>query len=116
MGILLLLLVMLLMSQNFSALLSFLEIACIDYKRREVLLVHLKDQIRPKLSRDETGEFKIQPKALDLKLGNNSIAYLALRQTIRELGKNIDYGCNGWLAMLFFFKLLSCNFFVTCLR
>ena len=87
MGILLLILVMLLMSQNFSALLSFLEIACIDYKRREVLLVHLKDQIRPKLSRDETGEFKIQPKALDLKLGNNAIAYLALRQTIRELGK-----------------------------
>ena len=87
MGILLLLLVMLLMSQNFSALLSFLEIACIDYKRREVLLVHLKDQIRPKLWRDETGEYKIQPKALDLKLGNNSIAYLALRQAIRELGK-----------------------------
>ena len=87
MGLLLLILVMLLLSQNFSALLSFLEIACIDYKRREVLLVHLKDQIRPQLSCIESGAFKILPKPLDLKLGNNAIAYLSLRQTIRELGK-----------------------------
>ena len=30
-----------------------------------------------------------------------------------NLERNIDYGCNGWLAMLFFFKLLSLQLFLS---
>jgi hypothetical protein len=72
---------------NFSALLMFLEVACSDYKRREILLNFLKEQLKPQIIKDENKNHKITPELIDLKLGNNSIAYLSLRQTVRMLGK-----------------------------
>ena len=48
---------------------------------------HAAATARRKHDIDENEDYKVMPERIDLKLGDNSIAYLSLRQTVRLLGE-----------------------------